>query len=296
MNVRTVEEYAKRLAGRGQRTMEMVQGQVLHERATKDIPTIDEYGVEKFQRDLKAGKRIVLREVKMHSRQFMGLRGTADKLTIQQTSPKHFWVQVTENKSHIYQKSYNLQLVHYALIVSAHDFEIAYRYETETKGEIRAFPVYPNNSVLDVDLILRIGLESNGEIPKYYLYPFMRNNHPPPDPYSANWVRVQIINHEKRANGYVKKRKLGTRTMKTRVLGLRDMHKLGGYALSSWENTDDSNQKTRVVQTQFGKQKLLTQAKVYNVMYRKLKPIGKTEDAKMSEEEANLLERYNADD
>ena len=289
----SVEEYVKRLSGQGQRTMEMVQGQIFHEQATKGVPTIDEYGVKTFKRDLANGKRIVLREVKMCSRFRMGLRGTVDKLTMQKIGKNHFAIQMQENKSHIFLRSYLRQTTHYGLIVSAHDFEIVYRCEKEDRCEMRGFRIYPPNSILDVDLVLRIGLDKRGAPPKYYYYPFMRENHSPSDPYSANWVRAQIANHERHANGYVKKRKIGSKLQKTRILGLRDMHRYGGFAFANWViDESDPRKKIRVVQAKFGKTKLLTQAKIYNVMYRKLKPLGKVEEAKVSQPTAETIDRY----
>jgi len=122
---------------REKQTEAMLKGTEMHKDMQTGVPTIDEYGIDRFRSDLRSGKMIMLKEVKCHSR-FFGFRGFMDLFGIRfnpHTRRMDVWIMELKTS---FRKDHLFQLCAYSKIASDPNFSIIHN-----GGDLRVYPRTP---------------------------------------------------------------------------------------------------------------------------------------------------------
>jgi hypothetical protein len=125
---------------RGRPNQVMKESISLHRKAQGEVKTPTEYGIQQFQTDLLAGKKIVLKEVPICNR-FVGYRGKVDILRPRRSPPETYWIKIIELKRS-YACSYIKHPVAYASILTTPAAEILFAYPSlRNAAKLKTIPV-----------------------------------------------------------------------------------------------------------------------------------------------------------
>ncbi len=234
------------------------QGHEAYQRE-RGIPTLQEYGQERFFIDLADCKPIQLKEVSACSRLY-GIRGHMDVFFIHQVTPGRFQIRITELKSS-YQKIYLFQLIAYCLMFA--DPSVELHTKKPLKRDPTQYRTYGQrliNNVAPVLVNIEAVLGHDFENMRYFIRPFMVENK------ITEWGSGLSAAVQKRANNCRRYQRLG-------LWDLRNIPYCRFCSLFREVDADRScaygplcapigySPKTKSIQTYWGRQKLLTKSK-----------------------------------
>ncbi|MBU1037400.1 hypothetical protein KKF32_05280 [Patescibacteria group bacterium] len=150
-------------------TAEMEHGKLKHELYTKKLKTIEQYGLNRFRKDLYKGKEIELKELKICSN-ILGMRGIVDQIKLKlDLKNKKFEVDIVELKSGWF-TPYIFQINVYGLIFSNNHTRIVYkRKKKRGKGYKRLLLDFLPKFELSRDIRIDLRIFGNKERFKYFM-------------------------------------------------------------------------------------------------------------------------------
>ena len=152
-------------------TEQMKKGTLKHELYTRGIKTLEEYGVNKFRKDLYSGKTIELKELKVCNC-LIGLRGIIDQIKLKMNlKKKKFDIWITEWKSGWY-TPYIFQINVYGLIFSNNNTRIIYEKKKKRgKGVKRLLLDFLPKFELNKNIKIDLRIFGNKEKFQYFMKP-----------------------------------------------------------------------------------------------------------------------------
>jgi len=150
-------------------TSEMMKGKLLHEAYTQKLKTIEEYGINRFKRDLYKGKTIELSELRCCN-SLVGIRGIIDQIKLKMDlKNKKFDIWITELKSGWF-IPYIFQINAYGLIFSNNHTRIVYKVKKKRgKGFKRLLLNFLPKFELSRDIRIDLRIFGNKERFRYFM-------------------------------------------------------------------------------------------------------------------------------
>ena len=151
-------------------TEAMKKGTAKHELYTRNLKTLEEYGVNRFRKDLYKGKTIELKELKCCNNSMYAMRGIIDQIKLKMDlKNKKFDIAITEWKSGWF-TPYIFQINTYGLIFSNNHTKIVYeRKKKRGKGVKRLLLDFLPKFELSRDIRIDLRIFGNKEKFQYFM-------------------------------------------------------------------------------------------------------------------------------